>query len=304
MPVFNRLVTTSATLTLSNRLNNIDLSSFIDPDQIEKARLTRVTIPKEASAFTEQLQAAEVNIAQSTRINPPELPINNAVLKYGLKDQDRWWDETTEKPDTSALSFSLPLTLTNGMEVTYHRVAPSEPNGTKSYAIETPDGAWHPISRMRPDLLPFFNQEVIKTLDVNQTLIVVEGVPATQFLMKHNIKAVGTLSGVIQPSDAVLEPLVDKRIILWPDNDDVGVHYMAQMTQSLKRLGAKDIRVLQWANGPKRGDAANFVGNKAKLNALIKTARPWPISLLRRANKPLRFAFPPSPDSLRLDDTF
>ena len=259
MPLLNHLVTTNHRFVSSHIVNALNGTS------LKKSRLQRITIPKETSAFTEQVKVNEMIIAGSTRINPPELPINNAALRYGIGADDRWWDETTDKPDSSSDSFSLPLTLTNGQKVTYHRVAASKPGGLKSLAIETEDGQWQPINRVRPDLLPFFNQEVIKTLDTNQRIVICEGVPAAQALIDKDIKAIGTLSGVIVPEDSVLEPLVDKEIVLWPDNDDVGVHFMALMTLALKRLGAKNIKLIQWSEGPFRGDAANFSGNKTKL---------------------------------------
>ncbi|MCH2038256.1 MAG: hypothetical protein MK137_06665, partial [Rickettsiales bacterium] len=94
---------------------------------------------------------------------------------------------------------------------------------------------------------------------------------------------------------------VDKEIVLWPDNDDVGVHFMALMTLALKRLGAKNIKLIQWSEGPFRGDAANFSGNKTKLMALIKSAKPWDGRLLKKASKPLHFKFPASPETLRIE---
>ena len=113
-------------------------------------------------------------------------------------------------------------------------------------------------------------------------VIVVEGEKAAEALKALGVNAVGTVTGAsATPGDEVLRPLLDfQSVFLWADNDAPGRQHMLKVGDRLRRLGARDVRVLVWHDAPPGGDAADFVEHygdhtREKLLELAAVAAPF-----------------------------
>jgi hypothetical protein len=61
-------------------------------------------------------------------------------------------------------------------------------------------------------------------------------------------------------------------VVLWADNDSAGRAHMQAHQVALIRLGCKSVRRIEWREAPPKGDAADFTGDDAALQALIDSA--------------------------------
>jgi hypothetical protein len=108
----------------------------------------------------------------------------------------------------------------------------------------------------------------LDSLDSEGPIVVVEGVKAAKSLHRRGTVAVGTFSAQVAP--AALEPLYGRDVVLWPDNDEIGVSLMMFVARELSANGT-NVRLLKWVGGPYHGDAADFDGD---LRDLVATAQP------------------------------
>ncbi len=150
-----------------------------------------------------------------------------------------------------------------------------------SWLTPGPDGKLQSgLGRLSPADLPLYG---IDRLDRSRpAVVVVEGEKAADALQRLGINAVGTVTGAHgTPSDEALKPLLAfQRVYLWPDNDAPGRQHMLRVGDRLRRLGASDVRVLEWHDAPPGGDAADFVetcGGRARerLRDLVGVAVPF-----------------------------
>ncbi len=119
----------------------------------------------------------------------------------------------------------------------------------------------------------------IERLNGARSAIVVEGEKAADALLDLNLPAVGTVTGASTiPSDDALQALMDRRLYLWPDNDDIGRQHMERIAARLADLGHRDVHVMEWPDAPEKGDAADYValGNGvSEVRELGNRARRW-----------------------------
>ena len=146
-----------------------------------------------------------------------------------------------------------------------------------------PDGKLQPgLNGLSPAVLPLYG---VDQLDVRVPGVVIcEGEKCVEALHQIVRNAVGTVCGAhLCPSDDVLRPLLRfSRVYLWPDSDPPGRQHMLRVGQALVRLGARDVRVIDWPDAPPGGDAADFVeqhGDQAlrELEKLFAVAVPWDV---------------------------
>jgi hypothetical protein len=150
------------------------------------------------------------------------------------------------------------------------------------HRIEYDDGSkdmpWEPKG-VRPSDLPLFQIE--KTTDSmdGETVILCEGEKAAAALWERRQLAVGTVTGADEAGrkvhcDESLRPLRRFDVVLWQDNDEGGRRHMQAHGDALLRLGCKSVRRIEWREAPPKGDAADFTGEDAALQALIDAAQP------------------------------
>ena len=138
---------------------------------------------------------------------------------------------------------------------------------------EQPDGTPGLDGRSSADL-PLYG---IERLTGSVTVILVEGEKAAEALLVAGIQAIGTVTGASgTPSAMSLAELTGRRVVLWPDNDDVGRVHMARIGAALAGIAA-DVRWIDWPDAPEHGDAADFLaagGTREDVETLVGAARP------------------------------
>lgn len=106
----------------------------------------------------------------------------------------------------------------------------------KRFAWRLPDGKWSDgLAGLRIDQLPLYNlADVLRTPDV--PVYVVEGEKAVGALRDRGLIAVCPGGGASQQMFGnALDPLVNRDVVLWPDNDDPGRALMVRLANLLPR---------------------------------------------------------------------
>lgn len=140
--------------------------------------------------------------------------------------------------------------------------------------------------------LPLYGMSETVEAESGSVVVLVEGETSRDALAERGVLSVGTACGAgVTPSDEQLSHLTPFRVILWPDNDDVGRQHMSRIGERLLALGI-EVFWLDWPDAPEHGDAADFTEDDAVLHDLADQAppfvpiseAPWPV----RAPKPTR----------------
>jgi hypothetical protein len=148
----------------------------------------------------------------------------------------------------------------------------------RHHRIDFSDGTktmfWEPKG-VRPSEL-IYTPEGLDHLD---TALIVEGEKTADAAAAWAIAAVfASVCGAASvPGDAVLKPIVERyrRVFLWPDNDPPGRQHMGKIAERLRKLGAKDLRVVDWPDAPPGGDAADFPGSVEEVQEMLDAAKPF-----------------------------
>ena len=102
-------------------------------------------------------------------------------------------------------------------------------------------------------------------------VIVCEGEKAADAATRLGYVAVATVTGASSiPSDETLRPLLDCRVMLWPDNDTPGRLHMTRIAARLVALGHEALRFVVIPDAKPKDDAADFRGTKADLNGFLR----------------------------------
>jgi hypothetical protein len=121
--------------------------------------------------------------------------------------------------------------------------------------------------------------EPLKGLGDFDIALIVEGEKAADAAAGWAIAAVfaSVCGAASAPGDAVLKPIVERyrRVCLWPDNDPPGRQHMGKIAERLRKLGAKDLRVVDWPDAPPGGDAADFPGSVEEVQEMLDAAKPF-----------------------------
>ncbi|ACY46969.1 DUF3987 domain-containing protein [Rhodothermus marinus] len=238
-------------------------------------------------------------------------PADRVLASAGLN----WRDLAPDASGDGAASKAPPVLLhqvdyevrdASGRLIAVHRRRDySDGSKRLSWLTPGPDGRLRPgLGGLSPADLPLYG---VDRLDPSYPgVVVVEGEKAAEALGTIVRNAVGTVTGASStPGDEALRALLGfERIYLWPDNDGPGRDHMLRVGDRLRRLGAKDVRVLEWCDAPEHGDAADFVehyGDRAreKLRELVAVAQPfetWAQDVqAKQAAGPETTATPPQP---------
>jgi len=126
------------------------------------------------------------------------------------------------------------------------------------------------------NLIPLYHVDQLNLQEADDVTIVESTGPADKLNSLGKL-AVGTITGAfIAPSVSALTPLLRaRRIYLWPDNDSVGTRHMNLIAKRLHEMDHKDIRIIRWVDGPRKGDAFDFDGDATELSALYDQAQQW-----------------------------
>jgi adenosyl cobinamide kinase/adenosyl cobinamide phosphate guanylyltransferase len=140
---------------------------------------------------------------------------------------------------------------------------------------DTPDGKTFWFTR--PDGTPGLNGQSDKPMPLyrsehhrdSDSFVIVEGEKAADALAAQGIPALGTSGASSTPPVEALEFLRDKRVVLWPDNDDVGRQHMRRVAERLHAMGV-EVRMVNPSMLPAKADAADV--DPAHLQSYLDSA--------------------------------
>ncbi len=122
--------------------------------------------------------------------------------------------------------------------------------------------------------LPLYRLPELLEAPKGSTVYVTEGEGKADALADRGLIAVGTVTGSEGDPDAdVLAPLRDYRVILWPDNDDVGREHMERIAARLNMH--KPPFWLDWPEAPPKGDAVDYFKAGGTVDGLANLVRAW-----------------------------
>ncbi len=154
----------------------------------------------------------------------------------------------------------------------------------KTYRYLLPEAKYLGLRGMDSRDLPLYGSEHIPTFNKAFAIVVTEGEPAAQWLLDHNIQAVGIASGAVNPPHAhVFECLREFSLILWPDADLPdkktgkldGLALMAAVVPILRVQGNAvwQLDITGFEQIKDGFDAADWIGTDAELVDFLRSAR-------------------------------
>ncbi|MGH7611636.1 MAG: toprim domain-containing protein, partial [Candidatus Dormibacteria bacterium] len=207
----------------------------------------------------------------------------------GLKERQLWansvparnYSAPNSRPAKVATTTNFNIKALDGEVWAIHRRVDFV-DRSKDFTWHRPNGETG-LNGLPATDLPLFRTELLSQLVAKAPVVIVEGEKAAVALANcldgRNVGVLATLGSGVTPSDAVLACLADRRVVLWPDNDEAGRTHMAKVSAGLQRAGAADVRFVEWLGASPRGDAADFVVGRTREQALelLKAATAkWP----------------------------
>ena len=161
-----------------------------------------------------------------------------------------------------------------GAVVAYHVRIDSEDGAKRIWWEDTEGNRQLPEGIKVTDLALYNIQNIQGAVEI----LIVEGEKCADALISEGIPAVGTICGASTcPSDDALRAVVQfARIVLWSDNDIAGRRQMSDIARRLHALGATNLRIVNWADAPEKGDCADAVDQNVDVRQLINQADPIP----------------------------
>ncbi len=111
----------------------------------------------------------------------------------------------------------------------------------------------------------------------DRTVLVAEGEKAVEALIAHGFLATTNSEGAGKWSHDLSTALVDRNVVVLPDNDEAGQHHADAVAASLVGVVAT-LRVVALPGLPQKGDAADWFAaghTPDELRSVVAAARPW-----------------------------
>lgn len=116
---------------------------------------------------------------------------------------------------------------------------------------------WAGLSGMPMDEMPLWGAEIVAKTAVDQWVFFVEGEKAAQACRARGLVAVTHGGGAsTRKFGTALDILRDRKVALWPDNDEVGFRYMSRVSKALTGV-ARQVRFIS-VPVPEKGDAHDY----------------------------------------------
>jgi hypothetical protein len=121
--------------------------------------------------------------------------------------------------------------------------------------------------------LPLYGCHELPDASEQSIVVLVEGFPARDALMKRGILAVATVAGAnVTPTREVLSVLIGSTVILWPDAHTVGRKHLRALVPDLQALGIAHRTVEPWPTRQDGTDAADWTGTTEELVEFLAAA--------------------------------
>ena len=122
--------------------------------------------------------------------------------------------------------------------------------------------------------LPLFGSERLRRVPVDTMIVIVEGTKVVEVLWRRAVPALGTVTGASgTPNRAVLEVLRGRPVLLWPDNDVVGIAHLRRVGDLLRGIAAEVWWIEPGDHLPAGGDAADV--EPSELAGFLHAAVPF-----------------------------
>ncbi|WP_370979038.1 hypothetical protein [Agaribacterium sp. ZY112] len=275
--------------TMNNELLSAKLSNLVNFESILKDTLHN-TENKVSAPEIQRLSSSKENRIRLdfeglstpvTKISPPM-----RMISFGDIEHLSWWDRQNAVEKKQDYSFKVTVKTTSDESLTVSRTWSTQ-NKRKEFYVQDEKGRVKNLDDVdRSTMHLFFIEDALKE-SREKPIILCEGYRAAKHLRDLDINAVGTIDAGTLPVKEVLSKLESRQVILWPDNDDVGLRYMSQIRTALLALNIDADHLVQWHDGPKNGDAAD-IKSKEEIKELIKSSQSWPVEIVANITKPVQ----------------
>lgn len=276
--------------TTSPLLFESKLSGMVNIDGFLKAELNNIMLQdKKAAPTALKLLSAEEKIrleydGLSTSITSMATPIK--LISFGELTHLRWWDAKIRVKKPNNYTFDMNVSNTGGDNLVISRVW-SQADQRKRFYVKYANGALTSLDDVNKENIHFFFIEDALKESNTQPIVLCEGYRAAAHLRNNNINAIGTIDGGTLPNNEVLLKLKNQTVLLWPDNDDIGMRHMSRIRARLLALDINADHLIKFEGGAKNADAAD-IENPNTLNELINSAKPWPLELIMAISGPAK----------------
>jgi len=199
---------------------------------------------------------------------------DQSVVIDALRARDLWSTNGNGNRDSTAgaaRKTRYQIRNSEGVLIAVH-IRIDKTDGTKDFKWER-DGRIG-LSGLKVASLPLYRTEHLRDLEGAPTVVVTEGEKAADWLAKHGIAAVGTVTGASStPDDSALEPIRRFTVALWPDADPQGHDHMRRIAERLLAFGITPLWI-EWQGYRKGADAADVRGGTDELMRIVGEARP------------------------------
>jgi hypothetical protein len=134
----------------------------------------------------------------------------------------------------------------------------------KEMAWELPDGTRGLRGKERLVDLPLYGTERLRGVSTKTLIVITEGPKAADAVRRAGFMTLGTITGAgPTPSDAVLDVLRGRQVVLWPDADVGGRQHMARIAERLNGI-ALEVRVVEVPGASNGLDAADLTPDEIR----------------------------------------
>lgn len=183
------------------------------------------------------------------------------------------WTDLFEKSPQGGIRRRYRILDSNGHQLAEHQ-RDELPSGKKA------DLRWTKGTKVND--LPLYRLPDLLAADTNLPVYICEGENKADALVERGLIAVSGYGVGYTPSNAALLPLQGRQVRLWPDNDTAGREWADKLAARLTGMGVQ-VRWVEWSDAPEKGDAADFTGSVAEIEAMVKDAPSTPTTT---ADKP------------------
>ena len=174
---------------------------------------------------------------------PPALIPRSQLTSYCQKagKVEKWYGYGPE----GARALLVARIIQPGGKKTFRQFTP-QPNDMVALCNLVPDG-----------MLPLYQVESVRD---GESVLVVEGEKCAEAALSVGIPCVTSAMGGGKAGKSNWTPLAGRRVVLWPDHDDIGAKHMDDVAAILAPLGCKVSRIDPAALGlPEKADIADLI---------------------------------------------
>ena len=153
-----------------------------------------------------------------------------------------------------------------------------KPDGGKTFRpLVLENGSWR--TKSIPEPRPLYNLPALRS-DPDARVLVVEGEKtsdAARTLLPSYV-SITSMHGAKAPHETDWSPLKGRDVVIWPDNDPIGLQYAQKVAALILKAGASSVRIVQLPEAlPAKWDLADPVPHGVDVERLLANAKPIPL---------------------------